>query len=406
MLFLLNSLFILRFSHIKINHVMDAIRIVLACIKNADKDFNLINDGDRIAIGVSGGKDSMLLLYSLVLYRKFSKIKFDIIPININLGFPGYDSKGMEEYCKSLGLELVIADGSSVYEILSIQKERQHKSTLPCSICSKMKKAIINKKAKELKCNKVSFAHHKNDAIETLFLNEIYGGRMATFSPKMTLSKENITFIRPLIYADESDIKRAIKETNIPVFSSHCPNDRHTKREDIKHVISRINEEFPASRDNFLTMLMNKEKMDIFYEYKLSKINNRDFYYKEINDISNFLLEKKFINSSDKVNQKSKHIHLYKKEKLVGVLLLSNEENNFYIEKIGLKENSSFIPFIFTLYKDLFLKFNPLHLYIKDSKYKNEMKVMEFQKVQGKRMYKIQLNPVKLELKLKKEGLI
>ena len=92
MLFLLNSLFILRFSHIKINHVMDAIRIVLACIKNADKDFNLINDGDRIAIGVSGGKDSMLLLYSLVLYRKFSKIKFDIIPININLGFPGYDS--------------------------------------------------------------------------------------------------------------------------------------------------------------------------------------------------------------------------------------------------------------------------------------------------------------------------
>ena len=107
---------------------MDAIRIVLASIKRADEDFNLISDGDRIALGVSGGKDSMALLYALSLYKRFSKINFEIIPINIDLGFPNYSSKEMEEYCSSLGLELIIADGKTVYEILEEQRKLQNKT--------------------------------------------------------------------------------------------------------------------------------------------------------------------------------------------------------------------------------------------------------------------------------------
>ena len=101
---------------------MDAIRIILASIKRADLDFNLINDKDRIAIGVSGGKDSMALLYALSLYKRFSKIDFEIIPINIDLGFSNYNELPIKEYCSSLGLDLVVADGKSVYEILKEQQ--------------------------------------------------------------------------------------------------------------------------------------------------------------------------------------------------------------------------------------------------------------------------------------------
>ena len=137
---------------------MDAIRIVLASMKKADRTYNLINNGDKIALGISGGKDSMALLYALTLYRRFSHIDFEIVPINIDLGFPGYENQEMKAYCQSLGLDLIIADGKSVYEILKEQKRIQNKKILPCSICSRMKKAIINKKAKELNCNKVSFA--------------------------------------------------------------------------------------------------------------------------------------------------------------------------------------------------------------------------------------------------------
>ena len=113
---------------------MDAIRIILASIKRADLDFNLINDKDRIAIGVSGGKDSMALLYALSLYKRFSKIDFEIIPINIDLGFQNYNELPIKEYCSSLGLDLVVADGKSVYEILKEQQRLQNKTMLPCSI--------------------------------------------------------------------------------------------------------------------------------------------------------------------------------------------------------------------------------------------------------------------------------
>ena len=117
---------------------MDAIRIVLASIKKADNDFNLINNNDRIAIGVSGGKDSMALLYALSLYKRFSKINFEIVPINIDLGFPEYDEKPIRDYCSSLNLDLVVADGKSVYPILKEQQKLQNKTMLPCSICSRM----------------------------------------------------------------------------------------------------------------------------------------------------------------------------------------------------------------------------------------------------------------------------
>ena len=383
---------------------MDAIRIVLASIKKADLDFNLINNGDRIALGVSGGKDSMALLFALSLYKRFSKIDFEIVPINIDLGFPDYNNQKMKEYCASLNLELIIADGKSVYPILKEQQRLQNKSMLPCSICSRMKKAIINKKAKELNCNKVSFAHHKTDAIETLFLNEIYGGRIATFEPKMFLENEGITFIRPFIYIDEKEIIRLVKEKNIPIFPSNCPNDKKTKREDIKNLLLSLNKTYPASYDNFLTMLLNKEKFNIFFLHEENKVNNDGLYYKKITNFCKVFDENEYIKVPREINKNSEHFHLYKNNELLGILLLTHIEKDYTIQKIWLKEEKYFIPFVFTLYWNISLKINPITFILKGKKYLLEAKEMKFENKKGS--YILDMNPRNLDAYLKKEKII
>ena len=384
---------------------MDAIRIVLACMKKADYDYNLINENDKIAIGISGGKDSMALLYSLVLYKRFSKINFEIVPINIDLGFPNYDSTLMQEFVDSFGLKLVIADGKTVYEILKEQQKLQNKKILPCSICSRMKKAIINKKAKELGCNKVSFAHHKTDAIETLFLNELYGGRIATFEPKMFLENEGITFIRPFIYVDEKEIIRLIKERNIPIFKSNCPNDKKTKREDIKKIILDLNKNFPSSYDNFLTMLTNEEQFNIFYLHEEHKVLNNNIYFKKITEFCGVLDENQYIKVENEISKKSIHYHLFKDNELIGILLLSNQDRAYFIEKIWVKENQYLIPFVFALYREISEKINPISFNVKQNKYIKEFKKMHFsQKERGS--YRLDMNPRNLDQILKKENLI
>ncbi|MCQ2087641.1 MAG: GNAT family N-acetyltransferase [Bacilli bacterium] len=243
---------------------MKAIRTLLACIRKADQTYNLIQHGDKIVIGLSGGKDSIALTYCLSLYRKFSHTDFTIQPVVLDLGFPGFDPAPLIEFCKSLDLDLVVSDNTDVYKILTIQKEKQNTTHLPCSICSRMKKAAINKVAKDLGFNKVAFAHHADDAIETLFMNEIYGGRVATFSPKMHLEKADIEFIRPLINVRESDIKKLIKEENLPVVDSHCPADKTTTREDIKIELDSLYKRFPKAKESFLSMLSNFEHEDLW----------------------------------------------------------------------------------------------------------------------------------------------
>ena len=383
---------------------MEAIRIVLASMKKADLEYNLISDNDRIALGVSGGKDSMALLFSLALYKRFSKINFEIIPINIDLGFPNYDSKPIEEYCSSLGLKLIIADGKSVYPILKEQQKLQNKKLLPCSICSRMKKAIINKEAEKLNCNKVSFAHHKTDAIETLFLNEIYGGRIATFEPKMLLENENIVFIRPFIYVDEKTIIRLVKEKNIPIFPSNCPNDKKTKREDIKNLISTINKDYPSSFDNFLTMLTNEEKFNIFFLHKENKVNNKGLFYEKITDFCGVFNEINKINVNIETSKNSEHFHLFLNNQVVGMLLLSHIDKAYKIEDIYLENDKYFIPFVFTLYWNISMKINPISFTFASDKYLSQAMKMHFENKKGS--YVLDMNPRNLDALLKREKII
>ena len=241
---------------------MKAIRTVLACIRKADQMYNLINHGDKILIGLSGGKDSVALTYALSLYQKFSHTDFVIQPVILDLGFPGFDPTPMRDFCESLGLKLMVVDNTEVYRILQIQqKDKEH---LPCSICSRMKKASMNKIANEIGFNKVSFAHHADDAIETYMMNTLFGGRVASFSPKMHLERADITFIRPLIHVRENDIIKLVKEEKLPVLASGCPANMHTRREDMKNLLKDIYKRWPIAKDNLLTMLSNYEKEDIW----------------------------------------------------------------------------------------------------------------------------------------------
>lgn len=259
---------------------MKSIRIILACLRKADQSYNLINHGDKIVVGLSGGKDSVLLLYALSLYQKFSHTDFTIQPVTLDLGFPNSNFDKLKEYCSSLGYELIVSDAREVYPILKAnQGDSPH---LPCSICSRMKKAAINKVANELGFNKVAFAHHGDDAVETLFMNEFHGGRIATFSPKMHLEKADITFIRPFILVRESDIIRCVKEENLPINLSTCPADKHTTREDIKVMLKDIYHQYPMAKDNLLSMLTNYEKEDVWGKEIEYQINNDGLVLKPI----------------------------------------------------------------------------------------------------------------------------
>lgn len=358
---------------------MDAIRVILACIRKADSEFNLINENDRICLGISGGKDSMAMFYALHLYRKFSKTKFDIFPCIIDLGFDNFNPKNIEEYVNKLGYELKIADGKTVYQILKIQQTEQHTPNLPCSICSKMKKAIINKTAHDLNCNKVTFAHHRDDAIETLFLNEIYGGRIATFSPKMFLSHEKITFIRPIVLAKEEDLMRLCLEENIPISPSHCPNDKFTQREEIKKILANVYEKYPSSRENFANMLFNAEKEDIFYSHQELKIEGTPYYIQKTRSFTDFIDEINYTKETnfDEISKNSIHYNLLEEKSIRASLQLhrANMQRIFSIVSYTYDNDEIFRIFVKEIINLLYFEYNPCTLFIKQKD--NNYKILE-----------------------------
>ena len=305
---------------------MKALRTVLGLIRKADQKFDFFHENDKVMIGVSGGKDSMVLLKALSQYKDFKCVNFEIVPAILDLGFDGFDAKPIKKYVKSLGLELKVVDSKDVYSILKAQQKDA--KNLPCSICSRMKKAAINKAAKELGCNKVAFAHHGDDAIETLFMNEIFGGRIASFQPKMHLDRADIEFVRPLILCHEEDIIRCQKEENIPVFSSHCPNEGKTMRAEMKELLKDIYKKYPSAKDNFFLMMENYDKEVLYYDDIFYKIERKDISFKPVISAldsrieTKLRLELKSLNLDEDVNR----YVIYKLKEPIGVISFSKEE--------------------------------------------------------------------------------
>lgn len=169
---------------------------LLSYTRRAINDYDMISPGDKIAIGISGGKDSLTLLYAMSKLKKFYPIPFEIEAITVDLGFKDFDTSRLKEYCESLGVNYTVCKTHIGEIVFDYRKEPN-----PCSLCSRMRKGAFNDCAAELGCNKIAYAHHKDDVIDSFLMSMLYEGRIHTFSPVTHLEKSGVTLIRPLIYA-------------------------------------------------------------------------------------------------------------------------------------------------------------------------------------------------------------
>ena len=215
-------------------------------VRRALDDYNMIEDGDKIAIGISGGKDSLTLLYALAGLRKFYPKKYDLVAISVDLGIAETDMSDVQKICEKLEVPLTLSStqiGPIIFE--------ERKESSPCSLCAKMRKGALNEAALDLGCNKVAYAHHMDDIIETMFLSMIYEGKFYTFPPVTKLDKTNLTVIRPLMYVLETDVIGFKNKYELPVVKNPCPADGYTRREYTKQLIRQINQENPGVKKRF-----------------------------------------------------------------------------------------------------------------------------------------------------------
>ena len=223
-------------------------RRILSHMRRAIQDYDMIKPGDKIAVGVSGGKDSLSLLAALAAYRRFSEVPFEVMGVTLNMGFEGVDYSPVKEFCDKIGVEYRVKDTDIAEILFNVRKEKN-----PCSLCAKMRRGAVNDMAKENGCNKVALGHHNEDVIETFFLSLFYEGRLNCFSPVTYLSRTDMYVIRPLIYVPEGDIKGYASRENLPIVHNPCPMDGVSKRQEMKDFINERNKD----DHHFKTRMMN-----------------------------------------------------------------------------------------------------------------------------------------------------
>lgn len=220
--------------------------------RKALEDYQMIEEGDKIAVGISGGKDSLTLLYALQGLRRFYPVNFELMAVTVDLGFDNFDTTAIREICNKLEVP---------YQVVSTQVAQivfeERKESNPCSLCAKMRKGALNKAIKQQHCNKVAYAHHKDDVVETMLLSLLFEGRFHTFSPKTYLENADITVIRPMIYIPEMDVIGFSRKYHLPVAKSPCPVDGHTKREYVKALLRQLNREQPGIKNRMFTAILN-----------------------------------------------------------------------------------------------------------------------------------------------------
>jgi len=235
----------------KLRKTIMKLQQVLSYVRRAVDDYQMIQEGDKIAVGISGGKDSLTMLYALAHLRIFYPNKFEIHGITVDLGFGNFDISQVEKLCEELKVPYTVVKT----EIADVVFERR-KETNPCSLCAKMRKGALNEKIKELGCNK-AYAHHKDDLVETFLMSMLFEGRLHCFSPVTYLDRMDLKVIRPLMYMDEADVIGFKNKMNLPVEKSPCPMDGYTKRQYAKETLTKLDEDHPGSKDHMFRAMIH-----------------------------------------------------------------------------------------------------------------------------------------------------
>lgn len=218
---------------------------ILSHMRKAIEEYNMINDNDKIAVCLSGGKDSITMLHAFKALQRFYPKKFEIIAVSINPGFDFFDTEFLQKICDELEIPLFIENNNAKEIVFDIRKEKN-----PCSLCANLRRGAINSIAKREGCNKIALGHNQDDVLETFMLNLLYTGSIGTFSPVSYMDRSGITLIRPLILTPEKEIKRFIRKNNLDVMNKVCPMDGTSKRESMKELIYNFQKDIPMIKAN------------------------------------------------------------------------------------------------------------------------------------------------------------
>ena len=224
---------------------------LLSLVRQAIDQYHMIEEGDHIAIGISGGKDSLTLLWGLAYLQRFYPKQFSLSAITVDMGIDTMDLEPIKALCQEFQVSYEIVPTEIGKILFDIRKE-----TNPCSLCAKLRKGALNQKALEMGCNKMAYAHHKDDLIETAMMSLLYEGRFYAFSPVTHLDRTDLTVIRPLMFVSEADVKGFRNKYQLPVCKNPCPMDGHTRREYVKNLIHTLNMENPGVKDRLFRAVM------------------------------------------------------------------------------------------------------------------------------------------------------
>ena len=220
---------------------------IIGPMRKAIEHYAMIEEGDKIAVGLSGGKDSITLLKGLKAIQRFYPKKFDLIAISINPGFDSFDTAFLEKTCEEFGVPLFIEKTDIKEIVFDIRKEKN-----PCSLCANLRRGVLNSTANREHCNKLALGHNEDDVLETFFLNLLYAGNLSTFAPISYMDRSGITLIRPMVYLPEKEIRAFVKRSQMQVMPKCCPMDGKSKREDFKLLLKDLTLKIPSLRANLM----------------------------------------------------------------------------------------------------------------------------------------------------------
>lgn len=229
-------------------------RKILSYTRRAVDDYNMINEGDRIAVGVSGGKDSITLMLAMKALQRFYPKKFELCAVSLSMGYKETDYTPLIDLCRENDIEFILQETKIAEIVFDIRNEKN-----PCSLCAKLRRGALHDAALENGCNKVALGHHNDDVLETFFLCLFNEGRISCFSPVTFLDRKKIYLIRPFVYMPEKEIKRFVAANEIPVIHNPCPANGYTQRQYMKDLIKQLSHENKGLKERIFTAVKNSE---------------------------------------------------------------------------------------------------------------------------------------------------